>query len=302
MSNAHALNGGPVLAVDLGGTKLLVALIDNGQVLARATMATDFQVGPDEWVRNLTKLARAWAGQYQRAGVAVTGRVQDGLWSALNTNILAISADFPLQAACEQALGVPVLLKNDAQEAAWGEYRYGAGQGRDLVYLTISTGMGGGIIANGQLLNGRGGLTGHVGQMLSLVADADEDTVFEDQVTGRWIASEAAKFGYTVDARRVFQAAGEGGGWAQAIVETSARRAARLCRNLQLLLDPEVIIIGGGIGLATGYLDRVTQELDALPAELRPTLVPAALGDQSGAIGIAALTAENQPKPTGKHA
>ena len=290
-------SGKPVLAVDLGGTKLLVALIEDGRVISRATAATDRHAGPAVWLQTVAELARAWQGRYTSAGVAVTGRVQDGLWSALNANILDIGNRYALQQACEQALGVPVLLANDAQAAAWGEFSHGAGQQRDLVYLTVSTGIGGGIISNGRLIKGRHGLAGHVGQLLPFEA-ASKEAVLEDQVSGRWIASEALRCGHEMDARGVFRAAHKGEGWAQSIIETSAQRTARLCRNIQMLLDPEIIVMGGGIGLAEGYLEQVLGILEQQPAELRPILVAAALGDESGAIGIADLAKENPPQPS----
>jgi N-acylmannosamine kinase/N-acetylmannosamine-6-phosphate 2-epimerase/N-acetylmannosamine kinase len=96
-------------------------------------------------------------------------------------------------------------------------------------------------------------------------------------------------------ARDIFEAADGGARWAQEIIATSARRTAILCRNVQLALDPPRIVIGGGIGLAPGFLERVEACLEDVPRRLRPRLVAARLGDKAGVVGIADL-ANNQPE------
>lgn len=275
----------PTLAIDLGGSKVLAALVAGGQVLERAEAATDREAGPTVWVAQMAGMAQGFAGRFDRAGIAVTGLVKDGMWSALNPGTLAIPGQFPLREAAEAALGVPVTLRNDAQAAAWGEYRHGAGQGLDLVFLTLSTGIGGGVVTGGRLLQGRGGLAGSFGQLLPL--PEGEAVRFEDAASGRWMAEVAKR-----DARAVFAAAAEP--WAEAILATAARRVARLCHDLQLMFDPDVIVIGGGVGLAPGQIGRIAGFLADLPAVQRPTLVPAALGKDAGVIGIAALTTRNQ--------
>jgi N-acetylmannosamine-6-phosphate 2-epimerase/N-acetylmannosamine kinase len=219
-------------------------------------------------------------------GAAVTGLVHDGEWSALNPATLGVPGRFPLLARLEAAFGVPALAANDAQAAAWAEYRLGAGGGEDMVFLTISTGIGGGVVLNGRLL---GGLAGHFG--LWRGQSDDRQSPLEDDVSGRWIAAEAGRAGHAGSAASVFAAAGTGAAWAQDIVAASASRVARLCRDIQLAFDPRRIVIGGGIGLADGYLDRVRSHLAALPPRLRPTVVPARSGRLAGVIGVASLAA-----------
>lgn len=278
--------GAPVLAVDLGGTKLLAALVCGAQVLDRSSTATDRAAGPEEWIEDLARLAAPWQGRYSRIGLAVTGRVENGRWWALNQETLAVPPATPFAAQVSSRLGVAVTMVNDAQAAAWAEHLHGAGARLDMVYLTISTGIGGGIVLDGKLQCGRGGLAGHAGQM---VPAEQGDTPLEARISGRWIAEEAKRAGHPGDARAVFASAAEGHDWAERIVSMSARRAAQLCRNLQLLLDPPRIVIGGGIGLAEGYLDRINSALEVLPDAVRPELRPAALGDTAGVIGAAAL-------------
>ena len=269
------------LAADLGGTRLRLALVDGARVLERVEVATDRDAGPDAWLAQMAALAAPWAGRYGRIGIAVTGLVQDGHWSALNSATLNIPPRYPLADRAEAALGQRPTLANDAQAAAWGEHLHGAGGARDMVFLTLSTGIGGGIVAGGRLMTGRQGLAGHFGQMLATEGPAER---IEDTAAGLWIARTAVAAGHDTDARGVFAALPAP--WAEAILDASAARFARLCHNLTLALDPEVIVIGGGIGLAPGYLERVQTHLSpAFP----PNLVLAALGTDAGLIGIAAL-------------
>lgn len=273
----------PVLAVDLGGTVTRVGLVQGGAVLYRAETRTDRAAGPLQWVSQMASLARPFVGRYGRIGVAVTGLVQGGQWRAMNPGTLDLPQGFDLAGAVLASFGQVPVLANDAQAAAYGEWRFGAGQGTDMVFLTISTGIGGGIVAGGRLLTGRSGLAGHFGQMLSL-PDDDGLGRFEDGASGQWIAAQSG----VADARAVFALPA-----AALVIDRSAARIARLATNLQLALDPARIVIGGGVGLAPGFLPRIAAHLDHLPDLTRPTLVPAALGADAGLIGIAALT-ENQ--------
>ncbi|WPY96426.1 ROK family protein (plasmid) [Limimaricola variabilis] len=277
---------GPVLAIDQGGTKLLCALVEAGHVIEQVTTPTERKAGPEAWLDAAARLAAPWQGRFERVGIAVTGRVSEGMWSALNPGTLSVPEQTPYALMAEARLNCPVTLANDAQAAAWGEFLHGAGEAQDMVYLTISTGIGGGIVVGGRLLSGRSGLAGHAGQMRGLDL---RGALVEDQMSGRWIAQAAALSGHDTDARGVFEAAGQGAGWAEEIVSTAAARAAALCADLQMLIDPPRIVIGGGVGLAPGFLDRIRAGLSKLPEPLRPDLRVAALGGAAGIIGIAGL-------------
>ena len=271
-----------ILAVDIGGTKTLVALVRASGIVAEATVPTRREDGPDAWLGAVATAASPWRGQFRSIGLAVTGFVRNGLWSAMNPATLGIPADYPLIAKVEGLFGIPAVAFNDAQAAGWGEHVFGAGRGKDLVFLTISTGIGGGIVVNGHLLEG---LAGHFG----LMAEGDENVFLEDRASGRWMAAEARRLGHEIDARQVFAAAATGVIWAVDIVEGSARRVARLCRNIQLMLDPPQIVIGGGIGLADGFIERV-RSLVVPPGQVAPVSIRRAeLGVHAGILGMADL-------------
>ncbi|ARM15696.1 MULTISPECIES: ROK family protein [Rhizobium] len=271
-----------ILAVDIGGTKTLVALVRASGIVAEATVPTRREDGPDAWLAAVAAAASPWQGQFRSIGLAVTGFVRNGLWSAMNPETLGIPADYPLIAKVEGLFGLPTVAFNDAQAAGWGEHVLGAGRGKDLVFLTISTGIGGGIVLNGRLLEG---LAGHFG----LTTEGDENIFLEDHISGRWMAAEARNLGHEVDAKQLFAAAATGEDWAMDIVEGSARRVARLCQNIQLTLDPPQIVIGGGIGLAGGFIERV-RSLVVPPGQVAPVPISRAeLGVHAGILGIADL-------------
>ncbi|MBB3456072.1 N-acetylmannosamine-6-phosphate 2-epimerase/N-acetylmannosamine kinase [Rhizobium sp. BK313] len=276
-----------VLAIDIGGTKTMAALVQGSDVLDEITVATAREAGPDAWLAAIADKARMWKDRYSRVGIAVTGFVQEGRWSALNPATLGIPDQYPLVERAQAVFGKPVFAANDAQAAAWGEYKFGAGEGGDLVFLTISTGIGGGIVINGRPL---AGLAGHFGLIRS---PSQGGAPLEDLTSGRWIAAEALKAGHKAAAAEVFGVAEKGESWAQAIVSQSAFRAAALCRDIQMMLDPKRIVIGGGIGLAEGYLDQMREQLAGIDGRLRPLLVPAELGSRAGIIGVASLAAES---------
>ncbi|MDL2406109.1 putative N-acetylmannosamine-6-phosphate 2-epimerase [Rhizobium calliandrae] len=281
-----AKSPGTVLAIDIGGTKTMAALVRGSDVLDEITVATAREEGPDAWLAAIADRVGIWKDRYSRVGIAVTGFVQDGRWSALNPATLAIPDQYPIIEKALAVFGKPVFAANDAQAAAWGEYSFGAGNGGDVVFLTISTGIGGGIVINGRPL---AGLAGHFG----LIRGPSEGSFpLEDQTSGRWIASEALKAGHKATAAEVFDLAEKGAPWAKAIVSQSVLRAATLCRDIQMMLDPDQIVVGGGIGLAKGYLDQMRKELAGIDSRLRPVLVPAKLGSRAGIIGVASLAAE----------
>jgi predicted NBD/HSP70 family sugar kinase len=275
----------PTLAIDLGGTKTLVALVSGARCLAVERVPTHAAAGPAAWFDAVAEQARPWSGRFERAAIAVSGLVADGRWWALNPRVLPIPPAFPLEQELARRLGVPVVAVNDAQAAAWGEHRFGAGQGADLVFLTISTGVGGGIVLNGRLITGARGLAGHIGR--TPLHGSRQDLCLEDVASGQSIARQAAVLGHPADTVAVFEAAAGGQDWAETLIARSAGHVAWCLASLQILIDPACFVIGGGVGLAPGYLDRVRTALAATPELLRPAVRSAALGVEAGLIGIA---------------
>ncbi|WP_245196660.1 ROK family protein [Labrys sp. LIt4] len=277
----------PVLAIDIGGTKTLSALVDGDRVVAQRRVETAREGGPQAWLDAVAASIADWSGRYAAAGIAVTGRIAGGRWSALNPAILPVPDGYPLVEVLTERLKVPVTAVNDAQAAAWGEYRFGAGQGTDMVFLTVSTGVGGGLVLGGRLLTGRSGLAGHVGRILTDLSAGEQR--LEDIAAGSALARSAAGSGRWSGPPALLAAARGGDPEAEALVDGAVRPLVRAARTLQMLIDPDCFVIGGGLGLAEGFLDRLRRQAAGLPPHYRPEFRAAALGAEAGLIGVADL-------------
>ncbi|WIY24577.1 ROK family protein [Parasedimentitalea psychrophila] len=293
MIDHQAIRNVTALAADIGGTKIRVSLVRGEEELDTRLLPTEQEIGPEGWLQHIRQAAQDWAGRFECLGVAVTGQIDGTMWKSVNPQVLSVGGAFPLVSALSEICD-HVIARNDAQAAAWAEHIYGAGKGLDLVYLTISTGLGGGIVCNGKLLRGHRGLAGHFGQISPALADINgSDEPFEKSATGRWMAHEAAKQGLDISAKDIFENMVAGDAWSRQIIVTSARRVANLCRDIQYTLDPEVIVIGGGIGLATGYIDDVQNALLSTDPSQAMTIRTSAFKDRAGIVGIAALAAQS---------
>ncbi len=160
------------IGLDLGGTNLRAAAVDrNGKMLQKIWGSTDLTRGPEAVVEDMAKaidaLRHALGSQdLQGIGVAVPGfiRLKEGIIAGSNN--LAVLEGFPMRDALQNRLGTPVILENDANAAAMGEKWIGAGRDvDDLILLTLGTGIGGGIIADGRILHGFLGMAGEVGHI-----------------------------------------------------------------------------------------------------------------------------------------
>ncbi len=278
------------LVYDIGGTKTLAALVRGSDVLETRTVRTDPNVGGSGWLDRLAGSTADWTGCYVAAAVAATGLIENGRWSALNSGVLSIPNQYPLRDDLSNRLGVSVTTINDAQAAAWGEYRHGAGQNRNIVYVTVSSGVGGGIVMDGRLIRGARGLAGSLGQIPWGGNYAD---TLEARASGFAMASAANVAGQNVDARSLFAAAANGALWADRIIAEAAVGLAAALASVQALIDPDRIVMGGGVGLAPGFLERVRRAFTGLPCALMPDLVPARLGINAGIIGAADLARQS---------
>lgn len=282
----------PILAVDIGGTKTLVALVAGEKILESRRIVTERARGPDAWLDAVAQAAQDWHGRFGTAAVAATRAVNGGRWWSLNPSVLAIPRDFPLVDELSHRLGVSVVGTNDAQAAAWGEFRFGAGKDRDMVFLTISTGIGGGIVLGGRLITGREGLSGHFGQMLIAVDDGYQR--LEDAASAGALERQAAERGHAVEGSVIVGAAAAGETWAHDVIAASADRLALALCSIQMAIDPDCFVIGGGLGLAPFYLDCVKRRLASIDERMRPQLKSAALGANAGLLGVADLGRSQQ--------
>ena len=290
------------LGIDLGGTQLRAAVIDaSGKILRRETLATDVAGGPAAIVGQIMGLADALGvsgpGQSVRvAGVSAPGPLDSETGTTIEIPTLPGFTGFPLRRTLSEALSLPVVLENDGIAAAFGEWKFGAGLGLShLVYVTVSTGIGGGVVMDGKLLRGRRGMAGHVGHMM-IMQDGPRCACggtgcFEALASGTALGMAGRGAGFD-DAKSVAGAARAGD---PAALELMAREADYLGYGFASLLhlySPERLIVGGGVAQAFDLmLPRIRERIQqlAMPPFRDVQVVPALLGDNAGLIGAAAL-------------
>ncbi len=306
------------LAVDLGGTELRAALVDEaGGVAGFVAAATDSGGGPEAVVAQIAGIAGGvlrdgGAGEIVGLGIAAPGPLDPVAGLALAPPTLAGWRNVPLAALVERRLGLPVRLANDANAAALGEWRFGAGRGtRDMVFVTVSTGIGGGIVAGGRLLLGARGLAGEIGHMTVDATSAEtlfggapgtwealaSGTALGRDATRRAVGPEGAVLrehagGGPVTARHVVEAARTGDALALDLLAGEARWLGLGFANLLHLYAPERIVVGGGVAAGLDLmapLVAATIRGRALPPYRDVPVVAAALGRAAGLVGAASL-------------
>ncbi|WP_292436978.1 ROK family protein, partial [Mesorhizobium sp.] len=217
----------------------------------------------------------------------------------------------PLIDILSRQFGLPVRLENDANAAALGEWRFGAGRGAgSLVFVTVSTGIGGGVVADGHIYHGRRGLAAEIGHM-TITGEGDRCFCgnvgcFEAVASGTALGRRATRLTKPgdgsvlrrlsddgdVSARHVVDAARAGDAAAGELVDTEAKWLGIGFTNLLHLYSPDLIVMGGGLAngfdlLAPGI--RATVDERAMKAYRDVPIVPAELGDRAGLVGAASL-------------
>lgn len=285
------------LCVDLGGTRMRAALVaDDGRILHREVRPTPRDAPrPDALVELLRAVRSRGApgeGPAERAVVGVPGRV-DHARGVLDhaPNLPPTWAPHLGEQALAEAVGVPVALANDADLAAVGEAVHGAGRGfEDVLFVTLSTGVGAGVLLRRRLVAGRRSAAEAGHHVIDLQAfRKGEPSTFEQLASGTAFARIAAQRGLT-DPTAVVGLAKAGDPRAVAVLDQVGLAAAVGVRNLCFLFTPEVVVIGGGLGLSGSWiLDAVRDHLAAHgPPAWSADVRVAELGDDAGLVGGAA--------------
>ena len=309
----------PVLGLDVGGTKLAAGVVDGaGRTLSFVVEPTHSERGPVDTIERLLDLGRR-AVEESRVGwpeIAAVGIGCGGPLDAKSGTVLGPPHlpgwhAIPLAARAEEAYDRPAALENDATAGAAAEHTYGAGVGtRDLVYLTLSTGVGGGVITGGRLLRGARGNAGELGHIRvggsrrcdgcgregcleayvsgSSIARRAEEALAADGASGSSLASLGR-----VTAADVAAAARDGDPLATAVWDETVEMLGCGLTSIVNAFEPEMVVIGGGVS-RTGeqLLARVRERVraDALvPGAAGLEVVTAALGDRVGVVGAAAI-------------
>jgi glucokinase len=293
--------------LDIGGTHIKAgAFEENGRLVASVLTEGEALCGgawKDSVREALGKLEAACGGRLERVGIAAPGlAAKDGRSIRVMPGRLDGLAGLDWTAFLRRESKVPVL--NDAHAALLGEVWCGAAQGaRDCFMLTLGTGVGGAAMCDGRLLTGHAGRAGHLGH-ISLNPAGSPDIVgtpgsLEDAIGNHSVAQRTG--GRFTMTRDLLAAAKSGDAAAQTVWEESIRALAAGIASLINVLDPEVVILGGGI-MAAG--DQLMEPLRAYlnSMEWRPggtcvRLVPALLGDMAGACGAAARALAESEAP-----
>lgn len=281
-----------IVAVDLGGTNTRVAVVSSaGEIVAHdvePTARTDRH--PHELV---DQIARAADGSGARlAVVGVPGRIDH------REGRLEYAPNLPpswperlTETWLADATGLDVELANDADLAAIGEHRFGAGAGTDdMVYVTLSTGVGAGAIVNGRLVRGRRSML-EAGHTTIDRDDTGPGRTLEGAASGSALSRLAEAAGLDARGAEVVELARAGDEQALAVWRSIVEAAGYGLANLAHLFTPEVIVLGGGLGLTGEFLDEPLRQAVLrygprdMPAAVR--VERAALGDDAGLIGAA---------------
>jgi glucokinase len=310
---------GPLaIGVDIGGTKVAAGVVDAaGRVVARARRLTPSR-DPEAVERTIAEVV----GELRRGheavavGIGAAGFVDADRARVLFAPHLAWRNE-PLRDAVRETLGLPVVVENDANAAAWAEWRFGAGRGESrLVCVTLGTGIGGGIVSDGAVQRGRHGMAGEFGHMVVVPdghrCECGNRGCLEQYASGNVLGREARELaragspvtvplmervGGDIDALVgpvITEAARDGDPCAIELFEEVGRWLGIGLANLAAALDPGMFVIGGGVSDAGELLLRPAREsfrrtLTGRGFRPEPRILAAALGPEAGLVGAADL-------------
>lgn len=277
------------LAIDIGGTKFTMAVFEDGKMVARTSRATDREGGRPWMLGQIESVIREW-GSFDRCGIGFGGPIDFASQTvALSTHVGGWN-DFPLVAHLAALLNAPVVMDNDANVGGLGEAVFGAGVGyRPLFYMTLSTGIGGGIVTGHGIYRGADSYAGEIGHLTIRPGGPEclcgSRGCFERMCCGLWLERDHGRPAHELmnDAEFV----------KRYVVDLALGLKAAI-----MLLNPARIVIGGGIAKAGGKLfEPLRGELGRQItwwSRARIDVAPAALGDDSVLWGALALARESE--------
>jgi len=301
--------GPVVIGVDLGGTNLRTALVSqNGDVADKVKEPTRASDGHAKVVQKLIENIKLQQDRALRDGIkiAAVGVGAPGVIHA-ETGVVVKSPNFPdwnnlpLKKELEIALALPVSIENDANAAALGEQWRGAGRGlASMIFLTLGTGVGGGIVLDGRIWPGADGMAGEIGHM-TIIPDGRKCGCGNTGCLEMYASSRGIVMTYqersarlqVITSEEIYQAARDGDALAGDVMNDMGRLLGIGIANLINIFNPEMIVIGGGVKDAWPlFMKAVREEIKKRAFEYpaaRTQIVPSVLGDDAGMIGAAAL-------------
>jgi glucokinase len=308
---------GEAIGLDIGGTKInAFRVARDGSILARSHAPTP----AEDQEATLAKMIELALGlrtpDVVAVGVGAAGMVDSGEGVLRFAPNLAWR-DLPIAARMREALELPVLVENDASMAAFAEYRFGAGRGyRHLLLVTVGTGIGGGIVADGSLFRGAHGFASEIGHIIvepgGPLCGCGNHGCWEQVAAGRAIGRMGRQAATAPDSailrlaggdpdritgRLVTEAAQQGDDVAKGILAKAGRRLGEGIAGLVNVLDPQIVVVGGGVSMAGDLLleptrARFREAVEGVDHRPPVPIVPAELGNDAGAVGAAGLALE----------
>lgn len=293
-----------MIGVDLGGTSIRVAVVDaSGSIVSRVERPTPVGSEPDLLAALEGAIGEVFTAGVAAIGVAVPSRIDRARGRAVSSTNVPLD-DLDLRDIVARRFGRPAQIENDATAAAIGEWQLGAGRGsRNLVMLTLGTGIGGGLILDGRPYRGTSGAAGEIGH---IVVDLDGPPCqgtcngrghLEGLASGTAAAALARDlFGPDADAHTLVDAAEGGNRDAIAALERIGRYLGAGIASLVNLLEPELVVVGGGFAAAgellLGPARAVLARDGVTPSRDTVRVVLAALGVDAGLVGAALVGRE----------
>ena len=310
------------IGIDVGGTKVLGGVVDeSGTVLARARKDTPCQ-GGKALTQTIAETVKELMAEHavSSVGVSAAGFVSSDRKTMLATPNIADWNDVDLDFELKSLIGLPVIIENDANAAAWGEAKFGAGRNQNhMMMLTVGTGIGGGIVIDGQLQRGAFGIAAEFGHMRVVpeghICGCGARGCFEQYASGNALlrhAREAINASPEVARNLLSRGDGTVAGLTGQIITQAAQEADPIAlaafnttghwlgagiASLAVLLDPTCVVIGGGVIDAGEILLAPTREslertMPFAGKHPYPVLIAAELGNDAGLVGVADLARE----------
>ncbi|HET7875788.1 MAG TPA: ROK family protein [Methylomirabilota bacterium] len=281
-----------IAGIDLGGSQVRVAVAQaDGRILATMRTRTPLLRTPERVAAWAAEQVTALAGGEPVAVVAIgaPGPIDPGRGTLVNPPNLPRWRNVPIARLLGDRLGCPVHLENDANLAALGEFEQGAGRGvRTMVYVTWSTGVGAGLVLDGELFSGAHGSAGEVGHMI-LDVDGPLDACGQRGCVEALCSGRALEAQTGTPAKVIFERAAAGDGAAAAVVLRATTSMGQALISLANLVDPELIVVGGGISRSwrqvRPVLEQVLRSSPFIRPQRRPRIRRARLGDRAGQVG-----------------
>jgi glucokinase len=310
---------GYTIGIDVGGTKVLGGVVDEGGQVLKAARRDTPREGGQALTQSIADVAKELMAEFtiDSVGVSAAGFVSSDRKTMLATPNIAGWNGVDLDSQLTQLIGLPVVIENDANAAAWGEAKFGAGRGKEhMLMLTVGTGIGGGIVVNGKLSRGAFGIAAEIGH-IRVVPDGHlcgcgARGCFEQYASGNALLRHAreaisaspdiarnllSRGDGTIDGltgKAITEAAREGDSVALAAFNTTGQWLGAGIASLSVVLDPQCVVIGGGVIdagdiLLTPTRDALNRNMPFAGKHPYPEIIAAELGNEAGLVGVADL-------------